>query len=64
MRISVIVGVYRGVIQTVRAFENEEGAGSALVEVDKELCIERNGKGEHNSLNDAGVYEVEVESAL
>lgn len=62
MKVSVIVGVYRGVIQTVRAFENHDDAGNALSEVDRVLSIERNEKGEHNSLNDAGIYEVEVET--
>ena len=48
MEVSVIVGVYRGVIQTVRAFENHDDAGTALSEVDRVLSIERNEKGEWN----------------
>lgn len=60
-KVWVVIGVHRGCIDTVRAFNNEDDAELGLMEVDKDLGIERDEEGGYESLNDAGLYEVEVE---
>lgn len=60
-KVWVVVGVLKGVIDSVRVFSNEGDADIALAEADRVLGIERDDDGRYESENDAGVYEADVE---